>query len=102
MFRRTSQSPKSPGLAFGPFVTTWLVTICACPDGITAKKAAAKARLITVFIMTQGPPFGDELSMLNSVIPRCTAGCLDNRQHLQSFPQGNLSAGSSLIELEQN
>jgi hypothetical protein len=57
--RRADQSPKSPRLACGPFVTSSFWMICAFADGITATQAAANAKLITVFIMTRGLPFQD-------------------------------------------
>src|ERR1700682_271171 len=85
MFRRADQSPKSPGLACGPFVTTSLVMICACADGSTATPAAAKAKLIAVFIMTRGLPLADELPTLDSMIPRRPGRCLDDRQHPRNF-----------------
>src|SRR5260221_8371552 len=55
--RRADQSPKSPRLACGPFVTTWGL-YCAWAAGIAPNARAhpaAKARLITVlFIMIGG------------------------------------------------
>src|SRR5260221_9159223 len=56
--RRADQSPKSPRLACGPFVTSWGwgLAYCACAAGMAPNaraQPAAKARLVKVFfIMT--------------------------------------------------
>src|SRR2546423_653373 len=54
--RRADQSPKSPRLACGPFVSTCGLRYCACAAGMAPNaraQPAAKARLVKVFfIMT--------------------------------------------------